>query len=112
MDRLQAFFLIVSLSLLILIIRLIRNGDLELRYSLLWLLGAIVMVVFSIFPGFLEWGAHLMGFKLASNAILTLALIAFMLINLAQSISLTRAKLAIRRLTQVVGEMGQKKITE
>ena len=100
MAKLQLLFVVIALSTLGVVVRFIRRGDLDLRYSLLWLLGSGAMVFFALFPSALQWISHALGFQVASNAFLTFALLVFALMPLAQSVALTRSNNDLRRLAQ------------
>ena len=47
---LQALLIIGSFSLLILILFLMKNNKLEVKYSIIWLAFSLCMIIFAIFP--------------------------------------------------------------
>lgn len=53
MPKIQIIIGTISILLLVVVFELIRRGRLKEEYSLLWLLSAIVILIFSIFPNLL-----------------------------------------------------------
>jgi len=64
-----------------------RKAVLSLKYSLLWLFSALIMLVVSIFPNIMEFVARLLGFEVPSNALFSL-LLGFVIIILLQLTSI------------------------
>lgn len=99
----------LSMGLLILIFELVRRRKLKEKYSFLWLITALVILVFSVFQELLWWITHLLGIILPINTVFFLGIFFLILINLhfslvisalteqnkkiAQSITLLEAKL-------------------
>ena len=71
---LQIVFISGVLCFLGLIIFFLRKNAFSLKYTLLWLLTAFVMLTVSIFPAILAFFANLLGFELISNAVFSLLL--------------------------------------
>jgi len=111
---LQIFLLCCLLIFLGIILRFLSRKQLNLRYTLVWLLADICMIIVTIFPQIVNWAGSLIGIVDAVNTIflfsgmfmililLTLTFIVSHLSNkihsLAQSLALTEKK--IRDLTQ------------
>jgi hypothetical protein len=77
----------------------------------LWLPVAGLALFFSLFPGLLVDIAHALGFQVASNAAMSLAIMGLLFVTFLQSIALARAKADIRDLAQRIAlfEAGQRK---
>lgn len=67
--NLQIVIIVICLLMLLYIMYLIKRGRLQLRYSLLWFVLALLLLIFAIFPQPLFNLAHVFGFVSASNAI-------------------------------------------
>ncbi len=48
--RLQIFAILAVVSFLGVMIRLLKKSQLELQYSLLWLLSGVLMLILAVFP--------------------------------------------------------------
>lgn len=80
---LQASIIFSVLLFLGLIILFLRKNAFSLKYALIWLLTATVMLVLGIFPDILLHFAHGFGFEVSSNALFTL-LLGFVIVILLQ----------------------------
>lgn len=81
MSILSMTMILFSILFFILIIKLVNNATFSLDYALVWLALAVVLVIFSLFPGVPDWLGHLFGFELTSNFLLFMAVI-FCLVQL------------------------------
>ena len=85
---------------LIIILMLIKKNKLNLKYTLLWLFSAVVMVILVAVPQVSIAMAELIGVEMPSNAVfVTEGLFALLIILSLTSIASTQT-LRIRRLTQ------------
>lgn len=95
---------IVNVSILIgiviyfiMIIVLLRKRALMLKYTLVWLISGFLLLIMDVFPGFLSFLSHILGFTLPVNTLFTLAIF-FMLIILMS-------------LTSIVSKLNEKNRT-
>jgi len=82
MDVLKTLAIVGCGSGLILIIELIRRGQLKERYALLWLFAGIILLVFSLSRGLLEYVASLVGIYYPPSLLFLLAFLFLLLITL------------------------------
>lgn len=66
---LRIFALVLITIYFVVIIRLLKKKKFALKYSLLWFLAGILMLVVVIWPDVLVWGAELLGIEVASNGL-------------------------------------------
>ena len=99
--RIQIIIAVLVICFLLIIISMIRNKSLELRYSLAWIIVGGGILILDLFPGLMETLAELMGiaspvnmlfflgfcFSLVIILVLTIA-ISVRIKNLAQEIAL------------------------
>lgn len=87
--KLQIFLILFVLIFLVIILRLLKNGALELRYSILWFLTGIVLLLLGIFPGIMTWVSGILGVYDVTNGLFAIALffILLMLISLTSIVS-------------------------
>ena len=70
---------VISLLIVIFVITyFVRKNKITVRYSIIWYLSLILLMIFSIFPEILGWLAKLVGFEMSSNLLFVL-LIAFLM---------------------------------
>lgn len=78
---------VVVLALLFLLFTVyqIKRGKLLLRYSLMWMLLSILMLVVAIFPEPVFYLSQLLGFSVSSNFIFSVAIFFLLAVCLTQS---------------------------
>ncbi|MRX83670.1 DUF2304 domain-containing protein [Eggerthella guodeyinii] len=91
---LQIVAIILCMIFLVYVARLVAHERLLLKYSLLWMALAIVILLCAIFPQPLYDFAHLFGFENPSNFIFFIGL--FFLLAIALSLSSIASKQAIK----------------
>ena len=91
---------ILALAFMVLILELIRRDKLQERYSVVWFVAGLGMLVGAAFPGLLELVADAMGVRDTNVALFSLVL--FFLLGLALNFSVTMSRQAaqITRLAQ------------
>ena len=97
---LQVSLVAVSIVLLVIVLRLIASGRLQLRYALLWLVLGAAIVFCSLFPDVLFSLNHIFGFEAPSNLVFAIGLFFLLLIVLTLSVVLSRQAVSIKNLTQ------------
>lgn len=78
---LRISLLIGILFYLSFILLFLRQKKMTLKYSLLWLLSAVVLLIMAVFPRVTAWFTHLLGIEMAVNAVF-LAFVFFILLLL------------------------------
>ncbi len=113
--RIQLIIVAVALLAILYIICKIRNKEIELRYSLLWLLLGVGIILFACFPEITKWLAHIMGISQPIN-MLFFAGFCFMLpIIFSLSVAVSKLSNKVKRLTQEIAllqEEGRKEKDE
>ncbi len=97
------------LFLIILILHYVKKEKILIKYSLVWLIPSIVLLIFVLVPGFLNWTTNLLGFQTASNMILTLLVGLLLMITIALTVIVSTQKEQIRLLIQEVSLLKEKK---
>jgi hypothetical protein len=101
--KLQAIMIGGSVFACIILLRLITKYKLEIKYSLLWFLLNILLIVLSIFPDILNFISDQMGFKDSVNALFSFGILILILIVFSFTVALSRMSTRIRNLTQEIG---------
>lgn len=112
MSELFRVLLIVGvLAFILIIIILMRRGHLGLKYSLIWFITGIVLLLCSLFPNILKYVTHLIGIKSEVNAVFFIGVLFLLLIILFLTTVVSGMNDSIRSLTQDIG-MLEKRIRE
>ena len=72
---LRIFALVLITIYFVVILRLLKKKKFALKYSLLWFLAGILMLIVVIWPNVLVWGAGLLGFEVASNGLFAICIL-------------------------------------
>ena len=96
----QWIAIIVSISLFLFILYLVRRKKIKEEYSLLWLFSSVVFIFFSIWRDGLEYFAHLVGIAYPPAALFIILLLAVFLILIEFSINISKLKDENKTLTQ------------
>lgn len=94
-----------SILVITLILIFIRNGRINIKYSLVWLLLFLLFLIFLMVPGFLSFITHVLGFQTASNMILSILIAVLVVINICLTGIVSSQDKKIRLLIQEVSIM-------
>lgn len=101
---------VIALIIVILIItHFVKNNKITVRYSIIWYLSLIVLIIFSIFPETLGWLANLIGFEISSNFLFVLLIAFLFFICISLTIIVSEQKEQIRKLIQEVSIIKSRK---
>lgn len=97
----RIFSVIISSSLVLIILELVRRKKLKEKYAILWLVTGITILIFAFFEKAFVWLAGSLGIQTPINALLFLGIIFVILMNLHFS-------LVISNLTEQNKKIAQK----
>jgi len=100
--KLQITVILAALLLLIIVIRGIRSGHLQLKHSLLWLFLGGINLLFALFPRVTLYFTNLMGIELPVNAMFLTSIVVAYLLILQLSINSSTNELKKRKIAQKV----------
>ncbi len=84
----------------VILIVLLRQKRLTLRYSLLWLFSGVILLLLLAFPGLLAWMTASLGFQLQSNALFAILFFFVLLILMSLTAITSKQNEYIKRLVQ------------
>jgi hypothetical protein len=90
MSRITIFAVSVSVVLLLYILEMVRRRMLRTEYSILWLLGSIVILILSLMRGWLEWISHIVGIVYPPSFLFLLGIFFILLILIHFSITISK----------------------
>ncbi|MBU1109829.1 MAG: DUF2304 domain-containing protein [Candidatus Riflebacteria bacterium] len=99
-ERIQVISIIGSLAFLLMIARLIKDRMLKEAYAILWLLFAVVFLVFSCWKRGLDYFANVFGIYYPPAMLFLILIIALILVLIQFSVVVSMQNDQIRTLTQ------------
>ena len=94
---------------LILINGLVIKDKISVKYSLVWSIPCVLLLLFVLIPGLLQWVSNILGFQTASNMIFAGLIALLLIINLALTVIVSAQKREIRCLIQEVSLAKERK---
>lgn len=98
--KLQVVLLVGTLIFITIIINMLRKEKVELKYTLIWIITGILMLIIVINPALADGLARLMGIEVTVNAVFYLALLFVLLITFSLTIALSRQSIRVKELAQ------------
>lgn len=80
----------------------VKKNRITVRYSIIWYLALLVLLLFTIFPELLGWLTSLVGMQLSSNFLFVLLIAFLFFICISLTIIVSEQKEQIRKLIQEV----------
>lgn len=101
--RQKIFAIIISLTLLVFIIELVRRKKLREEYSWLWLLTGSVILILALWYDLLQGITHLIGAGLPTSTLFFLGLVFLILIAIQFSVKVSELNNQVKNLAQENG---------
>ncbi len=107
-DKLRILLIIAVLCYFVVILKLLKDKALSLKYTLLWLLSGAVLGLMVLFPGTLAHIIHWFGIYSEMNGLIFLCIGFLIIICIALTSIVTRQNKKIRVLIQEVAIMEKR----
>lgn len=91
---------VIAILFMLMILELIRRDRLQERYSVIWFVAGLGMLIGAAFPGLLEVVARLMGVRNTNVALFSIVLLGLLGLALNFSVIMSRQAAQITRLAQ------------
>lgn len=101
--------IVFSVLIIISILVLLRKNRVNIKYSLIWIILFLILLIATVIPGFLSWITHLMGFKTASNMVISIILAVLVIISISLTVIVSQQDKKIRLLIQEISMLKNKK---
>lgn len=92
--------ILISLFFLLYAVKQVKQGSLLLRYSLLWLLLAILLLIVALWPDPIFLISRILGFNASSNFIFLIAIFFLLIISLTHARAISKQAIQTRKLIQ------------
>lgn len=109
MERIQIIVIIAAVGFLGYIARLIKKGKLREEYSIIWVICAIVIVVFTFWRESLDKVASAFGVYAPPNLIFTVAIFAVFVYLLHLSVVISKLQEQNKKLSQKIALLEEEK---
>ena len=100
--NLRILLIVVSIILLLIVLNLVSKDKLTIKYSLIWVFVALLMLVLGAFPNFIGFFTRKIGFETTSNLVIGIILTLLLLVTLILTIIISDQKRRIKLLIQEV----------
>lgn len=94
--------IVFVIATLFLMFWLMRGRILKEKFTLWWIVLALGVLVFTLFPGILPWASAVLGIETPSNFVFFVASLMFLLVSVQYSVELSRADDKTRKLAEEV----------
>lgn len=108
-DGLRLAVIVFALLLFILITYILKKGRIPIKYALVWYFADFIILMASVFPIFMTWFAHLIGFEMMSNMVLCILIIILIFITIVLTVIVAGQTTKIRLLIQEVSILKSEK---
>ena len=98
--RLQVFLILIIIAFFFALVILLKQKKLSLRYTLLWLLADLVLLIVAIFPGIINWFMSIVGIVSPVNTVFAIEAIFVLVIMLSLTCIVSQENRKIRKLIQ------------
>jgi len=98
--RTQVFVIVIAVVALVILVNMIRNRTLELRYALLWMAMGIGVLVFACFPSLTKGLAGILGIDTPINMLFFIGFCFSLTIIFSLTVVISRMANRVKKLTQ------------
>ena len=96
--RIETFLL--ALGFLVYVVRTVNKKKLQMRFSVVWILVALGLMVMALFPGLVFWITELAGMETPANFLYLCAIFLLLVLCFSHTVQLSRQAEQIKALTQ------------
>jgi hypothetical protein len=107
LNRITILAVLASAILLLYILEMVRRRRLQTEYSILWLAGGIIMLVFSLNKGWLEWASNAAGIFYPPSFLFLIGMFFILLILIHFSITISKLYQMNKRMAQEIALLKQ-----
>lgn len=101
-NSLRILLIAFSVLLFVVMLNLLSKNKVPVRYSLLWILSAVLVFIVGAFPNFISLFTEMVGFQTTSNLVIGIILVMLLTITLILTIIVSGQKKQIKLLIQEV----------
>jgi len=99
---LRIALILVSVGTMFLMMRKIRQSKLQIESAIFWIILAMVLVIFSIFPSVADFASHLVGIYATTNFLFVFAIFVLIVKVFYMTIHISQLETKVKELVQEV----------
>lgn len=99
---------IFSIFIIVFIVLLLRKKRINIKYSLIWIILFMILLISILVPGFLSFTTNILGFKTSSNMVISIIIVVLIIISIALTVIVSSQDKKIRLLIQEVSMLKSK----
>lgn len=99
-NTLRIILIVFALVLLLITLNCVSKNKMPIRYSLIWIVSSIILVVVGIFPNFSNLITKIVGFQTTSNLVIGIMLALLLIVTMMLTVIVSGQKKKIKLLTQ------------
>lgn len=108
----KIYFIILSAIVLLYVINIVRKGKFSIKESFWWVIGAIVMLLLSIFPHIIDWFAKKINISYPPSLLFVLCIVFLLFQNFRASKKISEMQMKITELAQELAIVKEKVLNE
>lgn len=109
-DNLIISLLVFSIIWITIILMILKKEKMPIKYSLVWLAAASILILVAVAPGFLEIIANVLGFETVSNMISGIMFVLLLYITMILTIIVSKQKKKTTLMIQEISMLKQRVI--
>ena len=107
MTRITILSVLVSAALLLYILEMVRRRKLREEYSILWLAGGVILLVFSLKKDWLDWASNAVGIYYPPSFLFLIGMFFILLILIHFSITISKLYQMNKKIAQEIAHLKQ-----
>ena len=101
--NLRLGLVIVSLLLMIVVIKILKKGRIPVKYSFVWILSVIVILLVGLIPSLFGWISRLFGFVTMANMVVGIFIFILLMITISLTVMIAGQK---KKTTMLIQELS------
>lgn len=102
------YFIIISIIVLFYVINVVRKKQFSIKESFWWVMGAIIMLLLSIFPHSIDYIAKILNIAYPPSLLFVICIVFILFINFRSSRKITDLQTKVTDLTQELSIIKEK----
>lgn len=94
------YFIVISVIVLFYVINIVRKKQFSIKESFWWVIGAIIMLLLSIFPHSIDWLAKILNITYPPSLLFVICIVFILFINFRSSRKITDLQMKVTELSQ------------
>ena len=102
------YFIVISIIVLLYVVNIVRKKQLNIKESFWWFVGAVIMLVLSIFPYSIDWFAKVLNIAYPPSLLFIVCIIFLLFINFKNGKRISELQMKVVELGQELAIVKEK----